>query len=227
MQRLIALALLVWPTASTACDRPVCRVDPASLELPQELGFDDQPSSRGPGRLVSGVLDLNGASFGERFAGQSLSAEEMFDTVDGAADAPLTLMPGAAGQNLTVLRLSQGNALSGDGPAGYPKQEATGEGAIAILFTRDQGAVRLWLRGGEGGAATILFMDRDGTVIDSHAVAPLAEEAVGFAHEPGRIAGLVVTNTDPEGIALDQVDFGAADRFSGPVRTARTTGRTG
>ena len=214
MLRLLVLAALAWPAAAHACDRPVCRVDPASLRLSEIVGFDGQPSGLGPGRDVRGLLTLEGASFGERFAGQRLERVETFDHVDGPAEAPLTLLAGADWHNLSVLRMPGLNVLSGDGPEGYPKQAATGEGAIAILFARDQAALRLWLRGGEGGTARVQFLARDGAVLDLHEVAALSEDEVGFVDEQGRIAGLVLTNRDPEGIALARVEFGSADRFS-------------
>jgi hypothetical protein len=68
--------------------------------------------------------------------------------------------------------------------------------------------------GGEGGVAHILFLARDGTIIDQIDLSPLAEGAVGFARNApahtdpvADIAGLVISNHDPEGIALDAVAF--------------------
>ena len=225
MRLLVALAILLAPSWAMACGRPVCAVDPAGLALPQTITFDDQSASPGPGRQLADVLALPGASFGERFAGQVLAADGDFDSVDGAASQPLTLLPGAAGRNLSMLWMPNGKVLSGDGPAGFPRQEATGEGAIAMVFDRDQGAVRLWIRGGDGGAGRVLFVARDGALIDSHDLQDLGEAPVAFVHAPGAIAGIVLTNRDPEGIALDQVDFGSADRFSAVSPPSRPGGR--
>ena len=204
----LLLVFAALPGAGMACDRPVCLAD-TPLRLSQIVTFDDQPSGMGPGRRIDGILDLPGASFGERFAGQSLSAQHSYDLVTGVAAAPLSLLAGREGRNLSMLRLAGTNALSGDGPAGFPRVEATGEGAIAMLFARDQAAVRIALRGGEGGVVVILFMARDGRIIDSHTLGPLAEDIFEFTRRDAQddIAGLVLSNRDPEGIALDEVAF--------------------
>ena len=212
-----ALALSVAPSVAAACDRPVCRVDPATLALMEEVTFDDQASGWGPGLKIDGVLALPGASFGERFDGQVLDADETFDLVAGPAFGPLSLLPGDDGYNLSILRISRSNVLTGDGPLGFPREAATGEGAIAILFTEDQSALRLWIQGGEGGTAEITFLARDGRLLDSHLIdLPLPEETIGFlrAGERDEIGGVVITNRDPQGLALDQVDFGSIHRTS-------------
>lgn len=206
----IALLALI-PTVGVACDRPVClTADP--LRLSDIVTFDDQPSGFGPGRRIDGVLALAGASFGEMFEGQSLGADGDFDLVTGPGIAPLTLLPGGEGRNLSILRLAGTNVLLGDGPAGFPRVNATGEGAVAVLFARDQAAVRFTLHGGEGGRALVMFMGRDGQVLDSHTLGPLAENVFAFVRRDGRedIAGIVLSNRDPEGIALDELAFGSA-----------------
>lgn len=209
MKVVIALLGCLAPAIVQACDRPVC-LSAEKLRLSDVVTFDDQPSGMGPGRPVEGLLHLPGASFGERFAGQSLTAEDSYDLVSGPGDGPLTLLPGSEGQNLSVLRLLGTNVLSGDGPAGFPRVEATGEGAMAILFTEDQAALRLVLRGGEGGVVTVLFLERSGTIIDSHTLGPLSESTFDFNRLGGvtDIAGVVLNNYDPQGIALDEVAFG-------------------
>ena len=98
-----ACAALVLADAAAACDTPVCVVDPDTLALTQIITFDDQPASFGPGIHLDTVLDLNGARFGERFSGQSLSTTGTHDNVTGAAlGPPLVLIAGDAGQNLAL-----------------------------------------------------------------------------------------------------------------------------
>lgn len=210
------LILCLLPMPALACERPVCVVDPETLAFARQVTFDNQPSSFGAGRDVRGIMALDGVSFGERFAGQFLTAAGDFDRVDGEATGPLVLVAGADRQNMTIIRLSDTNVLTGDGPALFPAREATGEGALAVLFDREQVSLRFDIRGGEGGTAWIVFLRRDGSVIDSAELAPLSEASYGFQRN-GRIpdiAGLVVTNADPDGIALDTLAFDGADQTS-------------
>lgn len=207
--RLLALCLTL-PTTALACDAPVCLVDPDSLTLPRLIDFDDQPSGWGPGVPVHGVMALNGARVGEHFAGQRVASNGAHDTVEGPATSPLTVRAGIKGQNLSVVRFKGTSLINGFGAAGFPKRDAQGEGAIAVEFAEDQNALAFDLRGGEAGAATVTFMARDGAVIGSVPVSPTGEFAVGFYRTTGKadIAGFVITNTDPQGLAIDTLRFG-------------------
>lgn len=210
MKLLHALALTLLPTGAIACGAPVCLVDPDSLALVRVITFDDIHSGAGPGRNVDDILPLDGAVFGERFAGQSVTTETNHDLISGDALSPLTMMAGARGQNLSVVRFSGNAVINGYGTAGYPKREAQGEGAIAVLFDNDQSDLAFDLRGGEAGVAVVTFHRRDGTVIHSVPIDPTGEFAVGFARADGArdIAGFILTNTDPQGLALDTLRFG-------------------
>ncbi|WP_299029016.1 hypothetical protein [uncultured Sulfitobacter sp.] len=212
MRHLIACILALLPLPALACSSAVCLVDPESLMLPETIDFQGTPSGAGPGYLVDDVLVLNGAQFGERFAGQTLQVQGTHDAVDGAAYGPLTLLPGEAGQNLSVVSFMGITVLNGYGHKGFPKRDAQGEGAIAILFDQDQSAVTLGLRGGEQGSADVLFLRRDGSVLARVPVTPVGEFALGFLRASGTedIAGIVLNNTDDQGIALDTIKFGKA-----------------
>lgn len=207
MRSLLFLFLTALP--ALACERPVCIVPPDQMLLARQITFDDLPSGFGVGRQIPGILEQNGARFGERFAGQSLMQNGVFDAVQGPATAPLTLLPGAPGETLGILRLMRTSVLQGHGPVGFPRAEAVGEGAIAVIFDYDQSGLALDIRGGEMGQATVSFFARDGQVIDSHVLGPLSETTHGFERRGDLrdIAGLLVTNTDPEGIALDNLKF--------------------
>lgn len=199
-----------------ACDTRVCLVDPDALALPQIITFEDTRASYGPGHLVADVLQLDGASFGERFAGQTLSAEGDHDVLTGHALPPLTLLAGEEGQNLSVVYFAGNTVLNGYGVAGYPKRHAQGEGAIAFLFDEDQSALSFQLRGGEDGAARVVFYHRSGAEIMAMQLPPAGEHAFGFLRATGEadIAGVVITNTDPQGLALDNLRFGKAPDLS-------------
>ncbi|MDD9723452.1 hypothetical protein PVW51_22360 [Sulfitobacter sp. PR48] len=205
-----ALFLSLLPTGLLACGAPVCLVNPDSLALTRVITFDDIPSGAGPGLRVDDVMNLDGAQFGEIFAGQGLAAAGAHDQVIGAALGPLILLPGAPGQNLSVVNFQGNTVLNGYGPAGFPRREGQGEGAIAVLFDNDQNALSFALRGGESGVALAQFLRRDGSVIGAVPIEPTGEFTLGFARADDirDIAGMVLTNTDPEGIAIDTLRFG-------------------
>ncbi|MGJ8615623.1 MAG: hypothetical protein ACSHWS_02215 [Sulfitobacter sp.] len=216
MSILRALILACLPSGALACGAPVCLVDPDHLLLPQIITFDDIQSGGGPGYYVDDILPLPGATFGEHFAGQIVTTVGPHDHIEGAAFEPLTMMPGRAGQNLSVVHFGGTTVLNGYGVAGFPKREAQGEGAIAVLFDEDQSALAFALRGGEAGIALVSFMRRDGTLISVVPVDPTGEFSVGFSRDRGinDIAGIVVTNTDPQGLAIDTLRFGKPPEVS-------------
>lgn len=210
MRYLAAILMTCLPSATLACNAPVCLVNPDSLVLPQIITFDDQQSGAGPGFHIDDILPLAGATFGERFAGQEVQARGSHDMIIGDAFAPLTMMPGAKGQNIATVHFSGQTVLNGYGAAGFPKRDGQGEGAIAVLFDNDQSALAFDLRGGEAGAALVSFYRRDGSLIGEVQVQPTGEFGVGFLRTGGAadIAGIVVTNSDPQGIAIDTLRFG-------------------
>jgi hypothetical protein len=208
--RVIAALLSLLPLPALACGTPVCLVDPEQLQLMEIITFEDVPSGWDPGHRIDDTLALPGASFAERFAGQALGVQGDFDTVSGSAFNPLTLLPGEPGQTLSIIRLSNTNMLNGYGPAGYPRAHAQGEGAIAVMFDEDQQAFSFQIIGGESGNANVQFLRRDGSVIFAMNVDDLAKEVLGFQRAAGEpdIAGFVITNTDPQGLAIDNLRFG-------------------
>lgn len=216
MRKPLILSVCLLAPPVWACDTPVCLVDPDSLYLPHVITFDETRSSRGPGHPIPDLLTMDGAAFGERFVGQSVTADGDFDRLSGDAVAPLTLLPGADGQNLSVVYFNGNNVLNGYGTAGYPRRHAQGEGAISFLFTENQSAIAFQIRGGEKGATRVTFLARDGRVLASLDLPDTGEHAFGFARSTGDadIAGVSVTNADPQGIALDNIRFGKAPDLS-------------
>jgi len=213
----VTLAIM-FLSASRAltCETHVCLVDPDSLLLPHIITFDDAQSSRGPGYMVKDILVMSGAVFGERFAGQSVTSRGDHDEITGAALPPLTILPGAPGQNLSVVFFDGNNVLNGYGAAGFPKRRAQGEGAIAFLFDKDQSALAFQLRGGEAGTAEVSFLMRDGHVLTRLALPPAGEHAFGFIRRSGKadIAGVIIVNDDPQGLAIDNLKFGKSPDLS-------------
>ncbi|MFC6759304.1 hypothetical protein ACFQFQ_07065 [Sulfitobacter porphyrae] len=130
-----ALFLSLLPTGLLACGAPVCLVNPDSLALTRVITFDDIPSGAGPGLRVDDVMNLDGAQFGEIFAGQGLAAAGAHDQVIGAALGPLILLPGAPGQNLSVVNFYGNTVLNGYGPAGFPRREGQGKARLPCSST--------------------------------------------------------------------------------------------
>ncbi|KEJ89984.1 hypothetical protein [Sulfitobacter donghicola] len=212
MKHLAALLFMILPVDAFACGDAVCIVNPDGLSLPEHITFQETRAGAGPGFVVDDVLVLRGARFGERFAGQTVNAAGAHDVVTGAALSPLTILAGEKGQNLSVVSFRGVKVLNGYGPKGFPKRDAQGEGAIAILFDQDQAAISIDFRGGERGRADILFLRRDGVALEHIPVQPIGESSVGFLRSGNGadIAGVVVTNRDPQGIAIDSIRFGNA-----------------
>jgi hypothetical protein len=206
---LVAMLFTALPLKAQDCAAPVCLVARDSLSLSHIITFDDVASSLGLGRPIDTLLTRPGARFGERFAGQTLLAEGNYDRISGTALAPLTAVPGLPGATLGAMRLPGTTVLYGHGPRGFPMIEAVGEGAIAIEFDNEQSALAFDLRGGEAGSAWVIFLRRDGSEISRIRLAPLSEASYGFlrnAHLPD-IAGLLILNDDPQGVAIDNLAF--------------------
>lgn len=216
MRWMLCAVIVIFASRSFACDTPVCLVDPDSLDLPRIITFDDTTAGFGPGFLIEDLLIMRGAVFGERFAGQTVTAIGDHDSITGQATGPLTVLPGAPGQNLSIVHFSGNNVLNGYGVAGFPKRHAQGEGAISFLFDANQSALAFQVRGGEDGGAFVTFFKRDGGVIDTIKLPPPGEFAFGFLRVDGTadIAGVLLTNTDPQGLALDNIRFGKSPELS-------------
>ncbi|MGB7317163.1 MAG: hypothetical protein WBC85_04280 [Planktotalea sp.] len=184
-----------------------------SLRFSKIIDFDDVISSIGIGSRIDEVLIRDGAVFGERFAGQIRGASGDFDVISGVPVVPLTMLDGGPGQTLGAMHLLGTIVLHGHGHRTYPRVEAVGEGSLAVLFDRDQPSLAFDIRGGEQGFATVRFFRRDGSVIDTLTLGPLAEDSFGFTRQNSQpdIAGFLLLNTDPQGIALDNLRFEGFD----------------
>ena len=201
---------LCWAGALPA---QVTQTDYNSLTGTQFLSFAGVTGGAAPGTNYDGLLYVNGVGFGERFDGQSVTPSGDFDVVSGTPLPGLTLLPGSAGQNLTVFTSPAGPVLSGNGPLGFPTANAIGEGAVSLLFSSNQSEFGFRLTGGSGGTATVGFHRVDGSLIQSFVLGnqPLIA-AFGFTRDAGiaDIRGVSIWNADVTGIGLAQFRFNAA-----------------
>lgn len=199
---------------------PITLVPYETLEprLVSRIDFEDFPRQMSPGLSLDGVVDFEGASMGERFSGHVLTERDGFDRLSHLPLPPLRLEPGAEGQNLAVSFLyMMSNQLGGLGPAGFPSRDAGGEGSIAVLFDRDQFALGFKVAAeptpevaAPKGRMNVAFFRRDATFISVLTIGlDWGFSSYGFVRENDAedIAGMVITNLDPEGIAIDDLIF--------------------
>lgn len=203
-QLLAALALMVGVGSAQAA--AINLVGYGELNPAQTLEF-------GGSGVLDGIQTFGAAKFGERFSGQLLGSDGDFDTLGGSPSKPLTLLAGAAGQNLVYSNAG----LAGMGKAGVdvngnPLANAVGEGAISVLFDGDQSEVGFQVLGGSNGSKLVLdFFRFDGSLIQSITLTDLFGQVAlfGFQRDGGvkDIAGVSIWNSDVGGLAIDNLAF--------------------
>lgn len=201
-----------------------------SRQLDGRIGFETLPRRPEPGIELNAPMRFRGAWLGERLSGQSVDGQSVsgksvggapHDVIRDAPDLPLVIVPGQAGQNLSVA-LHRGfgsNALLALGPAGFDALGGRGEGALAILFDRDQAAFGLRIHADyidplgsrpAPGSLQMMFYSRAGRLIGQteHQLRPGITE-IGLRRDGNipDIAAIIITNTDPGGIAIDDIVF--------------------
>ncbi len=217
------LLIFLMCLAGAASAQEILPADYAALgrDLNQLADFETLPQHREPGFRLDRLYRHRGMWLGERLAGQSVSGDGAHDALQGRRYAPLAVLPGAPGQNQSIAfhRGFGSNALFPLGKIGFPDLEARGEGAVAILFDQDQWAVAFKVHSGyarplggaaKTGALIVSFYDRRGRLIarTSRKLA-IGINAFGFRRDGRRadIAAITVENTDPGGIAMDDLIY--------------------
>lgn len=199
----------------------ITEVSPGTYTGSSLITFDDVAGGTSPGTNYDGILDLIGASFAERFVGQALThsggdiLSETLVNPDGTPVGTLALKVGEVSENLNVFYhgTTFSNVLDGLGKVsdGSPPEKAIGEGSIAVLFQSDQSMFGFDLVGGNAGSAFLSFFMRNGTLIDTISLNGLGDKS--YYAEGTNIAGFSIYNTDPGGMAFDNL------RFSGPANS--------
>jgi hypothetical protein len=201
----VFLACLLSGTTQAA----IIEVDYFSLTGNVLIDFEDLAGGGAPGTNYDDIIDLDGVSIGERFSGQVLGVSGNSDTLSGAPAGSLSLVAGTANQNLNIFNNGSvgGNVLTGLGPQGFPNFDAIGEGAVALLFDRDQSEFGFESVGGNLGDATFEFWARDGSLLGSLTPTGLGTDFFGFQSDSRNIGGISIWNTDPAGIGFNDVIF--------------------
>lgn len=185
--------------------------------------FEILPPRPEPGYALDHGIAFSGGRIGSAFAGQTLDDRDGFDRLGGNPSAPVSLLTGPPGQGLSLAthRGFGSLALYPLGPAGFPALEARGEGSAAVLFDEDvcQAGLRvhsdypdpLGANATPRGAVTLTAYGRGGDALGqiSQTLAT-GVSSLGVQSTDGlsTIAGLTIENTDPGGIALDDLAFG-------------------
>lgn len=194
--------LLIASSFATAQAAAINQVSSGALTGTGLITFEDVAVGN-----FDSIFESDGASFAERFVGQTLSYSGDFDVLSGSPSGSLTLMAGLAAENLSTIDHAGSRVLTGNGPVGYPAGESIGEGSFAVLFDYDQSEFGISIVGGNGGSATIGFYRRDGSVIDTLSLSGLAEATYGFQRDGGvnDIAGIAIWNLDGAGVGFDNL----------------------
>jgi len=200
-------AALAFPAIAGA---QITQVNYGTLAGTQFVTFDDVAGGGEPGTNYNGIFFSNGVGFAERFLGQTLTNVGGFDQLGGApSGGSLTLLAGAAGQNLNVFTNGGSQVLTGLGPVGFPSGGAIGEGSFAALFSSGQSQFGFQLVGGDGGTAYLSFFSAGGSLIQNIALGGLANAFYGFSRAGGvqDIFGISIWNDDGAGIGFDNLKF--------------------
>jgi len=149
----------------------------------------------------SSFFDGNGVSVAEHFFGQTVNdpGGSGFETVSGSPSGPLALTTTNGG-----IWDIQGVA----GLAGGSSGSDIGEGIVSFLFDYDIFSFGTLIGGTNGGSATFDFFARDGSIIDS-ILFGVTNTDFTFSSSVA-FAGVTMSNTDPAGIAYDNIRFAAA-----------------
>lgn len=182
---------------------------------PDVVTFSDIATGTFPSFVnYDGILVSGGVSFAERFVDQTLGAAGDNDTLGATASNPLALQVGLPGRNLSGGADLGIVGLYPCGPRGCADPNGYGEGSFAMLFPTLVSEVGLEAYFADTSANNLIlqFFRFDGSLIDSVTVATgtgLGPLAFGFERDSSirDIAGVSVYNTDPGGLAYDNITF--------------------
>lgn len=223
------LALLLLPALAEANELRKVPYD-SLRNVPHRIEtFDALPSITEPGLNFDHHWRAPGLSIAERLLGQGVedatTDHGRFDHLTGFPGAPPRVIPGASGQNFAIAHHDgfSSNALFPLGPVGIAGADGRGEGSIAFTFDDPQFAFGLRLHAEYPDplgtrpmprAAELAFYDVNARLI-TRFVLPLERGVMSLAWRSGYgVAAVTVENTDPGGVALDDILYEVQD-FSG------------
>ena len=189
---------LVIAACSLACHAHAGVVIDDTISGWIEHNFEHLPTGN-----ISGLFYQEGATYGERFAGQTIDTSSGFDVITGTPTSLTLLENPNPADNIGIALYdydTYGNVIHGD------LNGMIGEGALSILLDSGSDVFGMTV-GGEGGQFRVQFFAADGRLIGSIAQAG-TERFYGFRATAGDlIRGVSITNTDFAGIGIDNVTF--------------------
>lgn len=169
---------------------------------------DDFSSIQGD---ISGIYYTKGANIAEAFFGQDVIGGEGIPFVNeraiGTPTNPLELMVPSSQDGVSI-GIGHVNDYCLLGMANGP----IGEGVISIYFLENQFAIGLAILGGSGGAVTLDFFSRDGSLFDSVNINNISDAKIEytFSSSISEFAGITISNTDHGGIGIDDLRLSSA-----------------
>lgn len=219
------LLLAALPAAAVAQDLITAMPYEAVMRIASDrIGFETLPQTPEPGIELRSLMRFEGAWVGEHLAGQDvirypIENETVFDHLQGVPLAPLRAVAGAENLSVAYHRGFESNAALPLGPAGFDAIEGRGEGAMSVVFDHGQAAIGLKIHAEYEsllgiikpvGLVEISFYQKDGGVIATEFIIPdEGVNALGYQSSTP-IHAITITNTDPGGIAIDDILFQTA-----------------
>jgi hypothetical protein len=156
---------------------------------------------------VVGILTVPGARVAEDCVGQTTTEQPSgFELTTGSPSNPPTLATPPAQDGLYVTHSipNQNNTLAG--LAGGLTLDDIGEGAITIRYEQAQQVLGLRLYGSAaGGQATLRCFDSSGALVGQALIPSSPDRDLTVTSFGAAIRVLTFTNTDPLGLALDDL----------------------
>ena len=221
-----AAALCLWAGAAGAQDVTQIPYDELEARVAGLFDFEGVATLPEPGQVVDGTFGNARVQIGERFDGMALEVHDdgrsRFDKVTVSPPAlPLRLVPGTPGHNHSIAYHAGfgSNALFPLGPERFPAASARGEGALALRFDPPVDAFGFRVHADyvdplgsrpPPGRLTLVLHDADGRMIAMRLL-KLQHGRMGFAFEARGIASVTLTNTDPGGVAFDDILYPILD----------------
>lgn len=219
---LVCLILAAGPAAAQNIRQvAIQQIAPVLNAIVDFEGFD---AGTEPGKEMSRLVSGAGASVGTAFAGQRRTTYNIassagqhfeFDPAQGPA-LPFRL----SGDGSFVIAWHRGfgsDAAFPVGPDGANRASGRGEGTLAVVFEDDQTVLAFRVHADypdplgtrpSPGTAQVSFFARDGAILET-IIIPLHHGVMtlGFETMDTGIAAFTISNTDPGGIAVDDIMF--------------------
>ena len=240
------LAFTLSAAAASMSHAAITQVDYSAVVFSTTENFSGFASGGSGPRNT--IVQGNGLSFGERFAGQQLGTQTIefpgfytgpYDVLSGSPTSALTLEAGSADRNLWIgdVQTQTGFAIAGCGPNGSTfGPGGLGSGSVAVLFDTDQSQLGFRIGGQNGSTGIVSFFRRDGSLIEMLNLSLVGvipgytpDLTFGFLRDGAvaDIAGFSITHDDFAGIYMDDFIFSGSVPAPGAITLVGLAGLAG